>query len=157
MDHGLVQHDLSQVAGMIRGGLNWSFRMDPESDQTMTVRFGETPLPAVARLLAAAIDQKLAPGYVNRIVLSRVPAGKEILPHTDDFGEEVRSKSTHYHLPIQTDPAAIMGFAETGEEVHLERGHLYGMDETVVHYVKNPSSVDRVHLLFAHFPHRTTH
>ena len=36
----------------------------------------------------------------------------------------------------------------------MEVGHLYSIDETQVHYVKNPSAIDRVHLLFAWFPHK---
>ena len=95
-------------------------------------------------------------GYVNRIILSCVPAGERILPHTDDFGPEVQSQSVHCHIPLVTHPHVVMGHGEGSDEqeVHLLPGHLYILDATQRHWVRNPSPIDRVHLLFAYFPHR---
>ena len=57
----------------------------------------------------------------------------------------------HCHIPLTTHPKAVMGIA--GAETHMLAGNLYEMDETQRHYVRNGSGVNRVHLLFAWFPH----
>lgn len=131
---------------------DWKSRVDPESYETLVIRENDSCFPkaAIQKVLDDAISI-LGPGYTNRVVLSCVPAGKGILPHTDDFGEVIRKTSSHYHIPIVTDPSVIMGI--DGQEYHLKEGYLYKMDETKTHYVKNPSATNRVHLLFAHFPH----
>ncbi len=141
--------NLKQIVEAISSD-KWTFRSDPESYQTCVIRENDTAFPK--KEIQQILDSlPLKPGYTNRIVLSCVPAGKEILPHVDDFGDTVRRKSKHYHIPIITESSIILGF--DNEEIHLKEGFLYSMDETKTHYVKNPSSVDRVHLLFAHFPH----
>ena len=104
--------------------------------------------------LLAGLEKYLTPGYTNRVLLSCIPAGEEILPHTDDFGGAVRSRSYHCHIPLITAPEIVMGFPERDIEFHMEPGHLYSIDETEKHYVKNPTRIDRVHLLFAYFPHK---
>ncbi|TAL13927.1 hypothetical protein EPN95_04540 [Patescibacteria group bacterium] len=134
----------------------WVFRGDPESYKTRTVSLGSPCFPSksVSVLLDWVEKLYFQPGYTNRVLLSCVPAGEEILPHRDDFGEVVRNKSYHCHIPIITHPDAIMGYPDKGIELHMKAGHLYSIDETERHYVKNPSKMDRVHLLFAYFPHR---
>lgn len=124
----------------------WEFRTDPESYKTKVLRSGFS-----TGNLLDQVESILGAGYFNRVVLSMIPAGEEILPHTDDFGEEVRSISRHCHIPVVTDESIVMGFP-SGES-HLKLGGLYSMDETIEHYVKNPSLIDRIHLLFAWHPH----
>lgn len=133
----------------------WTYRLDPESDKTRVVRENSPafPLSLVLQVTEQAA-QYLGEGYSNRMVLSCVPAGEGILPHRDDFGADVRNRSYHCHVPVVTAPEAVMGFPQLGVEEHLEFGKLYVMDESHIHYVKNPSAIDRVHLLFAWFPHK---
>lgn len=155
--YGAVPIDL----GPLRSALHalpsgaWVFRADPESDKTCAIREGGPHFPQrlVQDVLDAAVEAFLKPGYQNRVVLSMVPAGEGILPHRDDFGEAVRSASMHCHIPLITDAACVMGFPEHGIEEHLAVGVLYGMDETQLHFVRNATATDRIHLLFAHFPH----
>ncbi len=131
----------------------WTYRVDPESFETRVIREndGAFPKDEIQKVLDA-VNNYLPAGYQNRVVLSCVPAGKGILPHTDDFGEAIRSKSAHYHIPLITDLSVVMGIEDI--EYHLKEGYLYQLDETKEHYVKNPSNIDRIHLLFAHFPHQ---
>lgn len=154
-DHGEVGCDLSGLIERINliPESGWVFRGDPESYETKVVRQGHEWFPAkeVGSVLKAV--ECFGAGYTNRVVLSCVPAGKWILPHTDDFGEEVRRASHHCHIPLITHPSVVMGFPEHKRTYHLQVGHIYSMDETLRHYVKNDSGVDRVHLLFAFFPH----
>jgi len=152
IEYGKIDlHSLKEVVQAIPLS-EWTYRADPESYETRAIRESDKAFPKdeIQKVLDA-INIYLPAGYQNRVVLSCVPAGKGILPHTDDFGESVRSKSSHYHIPLITDPSVIMGI--DGSEHHLKEGFLYQMDETKEHYVTNPSNIDRVHLLFAHFPH----
>lgn len=156
VDYGAIGFDLGPMTAEIQAIplADWVFRSDPESYRTRVVREGAPAFPVDAEAIALKSGDKVfGPGYVNRVVLSCVPAGEEILPHSDDFGEAVRSSSHHCHIPIITHPAAVMGFPDDDMVKHLARGRLYAMDETAQHYVKNPSKIDRVHLLFAYFPH----
>lgn len=128
----------------------WVYRGDPESYKTKVIR---QRLPSEVPVVLEWIEQHLlVPGTFNRVVLSMVPAGEEILPHTDNFGE-VRHYSIHGHLSLITDPSIVLGFEDPAEEWHLAEGTVYRMDESHRHYVKNPSDVDRIHLLFAFWPH----
>lgn len=151
--YGELDFDFAPLIEQIKNIKEWTYRVDPESYKTYRLADGQKDFPKeeITKLLKAA-EQYLPSGYQNRVVLSCVPAGEEILPHTDDFGEEVRSKSIHCHIPLITDESVVMGF-DSGE-THLKTGCLYSMDETQRHWVRNPSNIDRVHLLFAHFPHK---
>lgn len=129
----------------------WEYRSDPESDKTCVVREGTRYFPRteVESVLDAVGYEEFGRGYYNRVVLSCVPAGQQILPHTDDFGAAGEA-SYHCHIPLVTHPDVVM--VGPDGEAHMETGHLYVMDATQRHSVKNPSPVDRVHLLFAYFP-----
>ncbi len=153
IEYGKIDlHSLKKVVQVIPLS-EWTFRSDPESYETCVIRENDKAFPKdeIQKILNA-VNKYLPAGYQNRIVLSCVPAGKGILPHTDDFGELVRSKSSHFHVPIITHESVVMGVA--GMECHLKEGYLYRLDETKEHYVTNPSNIDRIHLLFAHFPHQ---
>jgi len=156
--YGPLDISLDPIIARVQGipGSEWTYRGDLESKDTRVVRESSTNFPKdeAEELFAQVSRQYLGPGYMNRAVLSCVPAGKGILPHVDDFGEEVRQASIHCHLPLITDPAAVMEFPGLGETHHLEAGCLYAMDERETHCVRNPASIDRIHLLFAFFPDR---
>lgn len=153
-DYGAVTVELAPLVAAVTAipASAWVPRGDPESEDTKAIRENDPLFPG--QLLSAALDSvgraMFGVGYVNRVVLSMVPAGKGILPHTDDFGARVQSASYHCHLPLITDPSVMMGGPEG--ECHLQRGRLYVMDARCRHWVRNPSGIDRVHVLFAYFP-----
>lgn len=153
-DYGPVGVDLALLTGVVREipPEGWTPRVDPESCDTLVVREHDVYYPAslIADVLTKVGRAAFGIGYFNRAVLSMVPAGKGILPHCDDFGPRVTSTSYHCHLPLVTDPAVVLGGTEG--ETHLVAGHLYTMDAAQRHWVRNPSAVDRIHLLFAYFP-----
>lgn len=159
IDYGKIRVDLDPLIQRIRElPLSvWTYRCDPESYETCTLQYGSEivkPFKKELDTVLQALELHFAPGYTNRVVLSCVPAGKGILGHTDDFGPAIRASSIHCHIPLITHPSIKMGFGkENSREYHLKQGHLYSMDETLWHYVKNPSRVDRIHLLLAYFPH----
>ena len=152
--YGPVPVDLAPLCAAVQAipPEAWHARSDPESDQTSAVRENDPYFPRVCldEVLTATGRWAFGTGWFNRVVLSRVPAGCGILPHTDDFGVRVQSTSWHCHLPLITDPTVVLGGPEG--ETHLLAGHLYTMDARCRHWVRNPSAIDRVHLLFAYFP-----
>lgn len=159
-DYGSVPCSLEPLRAVLANlqESDWVYRIDPESYKTKVVSEGTPKFPRkVVDEIIQCCEPYFGAGYWNRLVLSCVPAGEGILPHRDDFGVKVRDASFHCHIPLITSPEIVMGFPDHGEEAHLKAGHLYSMDETQTHYVKNPSSVDRVHLLFAYFPHEGKH
>ena len=156
-EYGKVDYDLTSLIEEVRSipPSAWKYRNDPESYETMSLSSGSPHFPeqSVQGLLNQTEILFGKPGYTNRVLLSCIPAGKSILPHTDDFSVAIRSKSYHCHIPIITKPGIIMGFPDDGLEIYMEPGFLYSIDETRKHYVNNPTDLDRVHLLFAYFPH----
>lgn len=132
---------------------DWIYRTDIESYKTCTISpdSSEWPEDEINDVLKRA-EIYFPSGYQNRVLLSCVPSGASILPHTDDFGVKVHMSSLHCHIPIITHESVVMGIGE--DVIHMKSGNLYTMDVTQIHYVNNPSSIDRVHLLFAHFQHK---
>ena len=155
--YGEVPFDLAPLLKEIKAISSgaWIYRTDKESDTTCVVREGRPCFPKALceALITAAMGEFLSPGYQNRLVLSCVPAGGYILPHRDDFGVDVQARSIHCHIPLISSPEAVMEFPEHGIVENMKVGHLYSMDAREEHSVRNPSAVDRVHLLFAHYPH----
>ena len=49
------------------------------------------------------------------------------------------------HIPIQTDPSVI--FSCGGDDLHMERGRVYLIDNSELHTVSNPSTQNRIHLV----------
>jgi len=50
------------------------------------------------------------------------------------------------HLPVQTSPHVRFHVGECSR--HLDAGSLYEIDNSSLHFVKNGSSIDRIHLIF---------
>lgn len=153
-DYGRVGVDLAPLIAAVQSipASRWVPRSDPESKDTLAIRENDPHFPThlILPVLDAIGRQAFGRGYFNRVVLSKVPAGMGILPHTDDVGAQVRMTSVHCHLPLITHESIIVGGPEG--EVHLPCSHLFTMDISCRHWVRNPSAVDRVHLLFAYFP-----
>jgi quercetin dioxygenase-like cupin family protein len=91
-----------------------------------------------------AIESQLKNAHIHTALLIKLPAGKGIPTHVDSaphFREYSR-----IHVPIVTNPQCI--FTVGGESKHLERGHMWEIDnDNKRHSVVNNGTEDRVHLL----------
>lgn len=154
LDFGVVPDDLldplcEQIMALPPS--SWVFRGDVESMETMKIRadvnvwLKEATKPIFTWMELHAIR----PGGFNRIVLSKVPAQKQILPHTDDRDVD----KMHCHLPLITEKKVVLRYPQHKKSYHLKRGHIYRMDKNQEHAVDNPTMTDRIHLLFAYWPH----
>lgn len=85
-------------------------------------------------------------GKITRVRLAYLSSGFEIQPHVDYDPSYI----TRYHIPIITHPHVIMGFtrSNTDSTYHLPAdGSVYFFNSGIKHWVKNNSSIDRIHLI----------
>ena len=82
--------------------------------------------------------------YVLKVRLMKLKAGAELKPHRDFFKDDGPSV-TRIHIPVFTNPQVMFSVGE--ETKHLEAGHIYTVDVSQTHSVKNKGSEDRIHLI----------
>ena len=91
-----------------------------------------------------AIEEQLNAPHIHTALLIKLPAGKMITPHIDAAPHF--KLYSRIHIPIITNPGCI--FTVGGESKHLERGHMWEIDnDNKKHSVVNLGTEDRVHLL----------
>ena len=92
--------------------------------------------------LANELREHVSGNAIKGIVLLRLPAGKGIAPHTDtNFAEN----NHRYHLPVITHPDVT--FCVGGEVISMSAGSWHEINNLRDHWVKNQSTIDRVHLV----------
>lgn len=94
-------------------------------------------LPTVFELMAAVRGEML-----GAVLIYSVPAGKEILPHTDmgwhpNYFEK-------YNISLQSQEGCSFYYPETGESMESKTGDLYWFCNTVPHGVRNTSDRDQL-------------
>lgn len=95
-------------------------------------------LPIVKQIETLANSQ-----YLGGILITRVPPGKEILPHVDrGWHAEFYTK---YAVQIAAHPAQAFCYAD-GEHV-TRPGDLYTFDNSYSHWIKNNSDEERITLI----------
>lgn len=94
---------------------------------------------------------KLMYGYLNvdypRIMLAKLPAGEFIKPHID------RSPAAQFphkvHVPLLTNDETF--FILNEDDIKMEVGTMYEVNNRILHSVTNNGKTDRVHLIFEIF------
>jgi hypothetical protein len=77
------------------------------------------------------------------VLITRLPAGGEILPHTDSgWHAEYYDK---YYVPIKNERGAKFCF-ESGE-IEPQKGDVWAFDNSLPHWVKNESNEDRIAMI----------
>jgi hypothetical protein len=132
-----------------------------KATQDVLVRFSDTDdpnigdqlqcewLPATAHLPAAKeLAMLLMRSYrgeqLGRVMITRLPPGKEITPHADTRGKYANFYS-RYHVPLQSDPGCVFDCGE--ERVHMQPGEVWWFNGHLTHAVINNSSRDRLNLI----------
>lgn len=84
------------------------------------------------------------PGKPMRARITEIVPGGYFGTHTD-----ARLPGTaRFHIPIFTNPEAVFFFGEDGkEELHMEAGSVYFLDQTLPHGVLNNGTAGRIHLI----------
>lgn len=101
-----------------------------------------TELSATLELLRRVVSL-IEAREIGRVMLTRLKAGGQILPHRDE-GAYARFYA-RFHVPIVTSPACVFHCGE--ESVHMEESELWWFNHQVQHRVDNTDGADRVHLI----------
>ena len=101
--------------------------------------------PAVRQLVLDVM--RLTNSYqLDRLLITRIPPGGQILPHADVTGAYVHLAGLgRYHAVIQGLPGSM--FYCGGEEVCMKTGEVWWFNAHQIHSVVNRSEADRIHLL----------
>jgi hypothetical protein len=82
-------------------------------------------------------------GSRGNVLLIKLLAGQDIPEHVDS-GDYLTTTRRH-HLPIITSSDTMFGVGI--EELNMQEGECWEINNTRTHYVRNNSQTDRVHLL----------
>ena len=91
--------------------------------------------PIVFNLMAAVQAVEL-----GSILITRLPPGGEILPHSDHVGWAPEFYNTKCHLTVAGRSLSRCG----GEEVVMQTGEVWTFNNLVEHSVKNTGDVERI-------------
>lgn len=100
-------------------------------------------LPA-AKIMALAVMGMMAGEQLGRVLVTRLPPGKEILPHSDIIGKYA-AYYTRYHIPLISDPG--VSFHCGGDAVNMSPGTVWWFNGHTQHSVVNNSASDRLNLI----------
>ena len=78
-----------------------------------------------------------------RVMFARIPAGCEILPHTDDGASYYIHK---IHVPLITNPKTTFHIGKQAR--HLSVGEIVEVNNKRKHSVTNDGELDRIHFIF---------
>lgn len=77
------------------------------------------------------------------VLISRLPAGCEMLPHTDNGWHA--GYYDKYYIPIKNEKGSVFGFDEGNIEPEI--GDVWAFDNSYNHWVKNNSNKDRIAMI----------
>lgn len=97
-----------------------------------------------AKKVALDIMTMVGGSRLGRVVITKLEAGKKILPHADTQGEYAKYYS-RYHLVLQGLPGSL--FTCGDETINPRTGEVYWFDASAEHSLSNNSRDDRVHML----------
>ena len=103
--------------------------------------FLKTDVLSSCDYLNEVIDFFKCPKKMCRLL--SVEAGSEIFPHAD-LGAYVRD-TVRIHIPVRTHPD--VEFVVKNRRLLMQAGEVWYINGLQLHYLKNPSPVDRVHLV----------
>lgn len=124
-----------------------SFR-EAESGRVSVLAYRNRPLfGQVARLIDTAVRPHFPQCDPVRVQLAELPPGCAIAPHAD---RNLLTMMHRLHIPIVTDEH--VRFVIDRQTYLLKAGHLYDLNNVVVHSVQNTGSINRIHLLIDMLP-----
>lgn len=115
------------------------------TDQSVNAERKFLPTKYLRGNTAASEFLNSLPGVLWRVRLSRLPSGKSIDWHYDDFEKQTGERVLRLHVPIVTETGNVQTISH--ENTYWSEGVLYLGDYRFPHQVENNSSVDRVHMI----------
>lgn len=95
--------------------------------------------------LCEKLNTHLGKGYPTSSMFDLMEPKGYIEPHTDNLSLPARVNH-RIHVPIVTDPSII--FTNETDVIHMKEGHIYEIENHLLHSVSNPTDdIRRIHLL----------
>jgi hypothetical protein len=104
-------------------------------------------IESILKKLKPIYETNCGKGYFVRILLVKLKANSNIVPHFD--GGDSLKNCNRTHIAITTNPDVT--FTINGEKKYLKEGEIWEIDNTKEHSVDNNSNEDRVHLIMDWF------
>jgi len=99
-------------------------------------------LPAVIQL-SVMLANKLLAKSIGAVLITRVPAGKQVYPHVD--GGWHAGYYEKFVIQIASSPGQTFNFE--GESLDARPGECYWFDNAFPHWVLNPTKEERISLI----------
>lgn len=93
--------------------------------------------PLIFALMSAVQGENL-----GAVLLYKVPAGKEILPHADTGWHP--NFYAKFNIALQSQDGCSFYYPDTGEEMRAKTGELHWFKNTIKHGVRNNSDKDQL-------------
>jgi len=125
--------------------------VDDESNTTKVVNdVAPVWYPAMGKLWQARpivldLMRRVEAYELGRLLITKLPPGGRILPHSDAQGAYTDQDGSRYHVVLQGLPGSL--FRSGDETVNMQTGSVWWFDHTEEHEVINNSADDRIHLL----------
>lgn len=103
--------------------------------------FAPTALPVMQEIIRNHYSIR---GTIIRAVFAKLLAGKSVDEHMD--GHPTFAIGHRIHVPLVTNDQ--VDFVIAGQHFNLKEGIAYEVSNLDFHYVANPSTEDRIHLIF---------
>jgi hypothetical protein len=138
-------HSLTQTYFLHNHPLEWSINEPYQG----TITYPDSELWSAVYPIVDFLEQ-FHGGRVGRVMFPKLMAGGDIQPHQDggDYLDIVR----RHHIAIFTAPEVL--FFVDGRGINMREGELWEINNMLRHEVRNPSSIDRVHLMVDIIPNR---
>ena len=101
-------------------------------------------LPAVKNL-CYDLMWKVGAVYLGGVLITKLPAGEDILPHHDRGAWHSEWLNCKVYVPLQSDPGCINACED--EAIEMEPGTAWSFDNLRVHSVSNRSARDRINVI----------
>lgn len=101
-------------------------------------------LPAL-HPIAFGLMTRLNATYLGGILITKIPAGKEVKPHTDLGGWHAQNMPLKVYVPLQSNPLCVNYCG--GDSVVMKTGEAWSFDNLVEHSVVNGGDEDRITLI----------
>lgn len=82
-------------------------------------------------------------GNMPRIILTKLLAERNILPHVDT-GEQLL-KCKRHHIPLMTNPDVMFHVGD--DSINMKQGEVWEINNSNLHHVRNYSLENRIHII----------
>lgn len=102
-------------------------------------------LPAIQEI-AFRLMTKVRATYLGGILITKIPAGKQVKPHTDKGGWHAHNMPLKIYVPLQSNPDCVNYCGDSS--LYMKAGEAWSFDNLLLHSVVNNGAEDRITAIF---------